>query len=317
MIFSFDKLKELKDKLLKKNKETEDLTHAYMPPFISGTQESEPRKAYSLQEKYFFVLKGVALGDCVGRRWEGVSPLNCQEEVSMQNIYNSPDCTDDTILTCATLYAILNSLPYANTYKSYANQYPRSDYGGRFYIWVQDGVNPHSCGNGSAMRVGPCGCLDGIDQAIAEAQKSAMCTHDDPEGIKGAIVTAVCIWMAFRGYTKEEIGEYCAKQYKDSPYSPANSYKTIRGYKEAKGNPALCQVTVPLAVNCFVHSDSFEDCLVKAISMGWDTDTQAAIAGGIAAAYYRDFSEDSNRAYDKLKELPYVKGICQEIEKIS
>lgn len=314
MIFSFTRLKNRKHQ---KNTNTEDYASVYMPPMISGTQESEPRQALLLDERYSLVLKGVALGDCAGRKWESVSPINCREEVSLRNIYDRPDCTDDTILTCATLGVLLSSGNYSEAYRAYAKEYPEGNYGGRFLVWVHDRVNPHSCGNGSAMRVGPCGCLDSIDQAIAEAQRSAECTHDDPEGIKGAVVTAVCIWMAFRGYSKEEIGRYCTEQYKGSPYAPDCDYKKISGYKEAKGNPALCQMTVPLAVNCFVHSDSFEDCLVKAVRMGWDTDTQAAIAGSIAAAYYRSFSEDSNRVYEKLKELPYIKGICKELSKLS
>lgn len=313
MIFPFTRLKNRKQKIVR---DATDHISAYIPPMISKTQESEPRQALPLDERYALVLKGVALGDCAGRKWESVSPINCREEVSLRNIYDRPDCTDDTILTCATLGVLLSSGNYSNAYRTYAKEYPLGNYGGRFLVWVHDGVNPHSCGNGSAMRVGPCGCLDGVDQVIAEAQKSAECTHDDPEGIKGAVVTAVCIWMAFRGYSKEEIGRYCAEQYKDSPYSPAYSYEIISGYKEAKGNPALCQMTVPLAVNCFVHSDSFEDCLVKAVRMGWDTDTQAAIAGSIAAAYYRSFSEDSDRVYNELKELPYVKGVYQKLKRI-
>lgn len=40
------------------------------------------------------------------------------------------------------------------------------------------------------------------------------------------------------------------------------------------------------ALWCFVTTDNFRDCLVKAVSLGDDTDSVAAIVGGLAAIYY-------------------------------
>ena len=48
----------------------------------------------------------------------------------------------------------------------------------------------------------------------------------------------------------------------------------------------ICQVTVPQALWCFLHSDSFDDCLRLCLSIRWDADTLAAIALPIAEAYY-------------------------------
>ncbi len=49
---------------------------------------------------------------------------------------------------------------------------------------------------------------------------------------------------------------------------------------------ALNAGTVPYAVEAFLESDSFEDAIRNAISIGGDSDTLAAITGGIAEAYY-------------------------------
>ena len=49
---------------------------------------------------------------------------------------------------------------------------------------------------------------------------------------------------------------------------------------------ASCQGSVPQAIACFLNADSFEDTLRNAISIGGDSDTIAAIAGGIAEAYF-------------------------------
>lgn len=270
-----------------------------------------------IKERCEFVLKGCCLGDYAGQPYEANSLLECKN-LKMKDLYKkSRDCTDDTILTCATAKVLLDSLNFGNerhfdkAYRKYAKEYacPLGGYGGRFLAWVYTDVNPNSCGNGSAMRVGPCGCLDRIEDVVKIAHESAICTHSHPEGIKGAVVTAVCIWMAFHGYSKEDIGDYCAFHYQGSPYSPANDFKTLLSYKEAKGNPAVCQTTVPMAVSCFINSDSYEDCILKAIQFGWDTDTQAAIAGSIAGAYYQNFSDISNEKWENLKKNKYIKEI--------
>jgi type I restriction enzyme M protein len=43
---------------------------------------------------------------------------------------------------------------------------------------------------------------------------------------------------------------------------------------------------VPQAILAFIESTSFEDAIRNAISIGGDSDTLAAITGGIAEAFY-------------------------------
>lgn len=295
----------------------------YVNKFINfpGLQK-EASCGLSFAERCRFVLKGCAIGDYAGQPYEGVSLNECKY-ISMDKLYRkSRDCTDDTILTCATIEALktqntsVKENPYELAYRDYTKEYsnPLGGYGARFLAWVYTGVNPNSCGNGSAMRVGPCGCLDKVEDVINEAYKSAVCTHSHQEGIKGAVVTAVCIWMAFHGYNKKDIGKYVGAVYSDSPYSPNVKWDIMKHYANVQGNPAICQTTVPMAVSCFVNSDSYEDCILKAIQFGWDTDTQASVAGSIAAAYYQDFSEESDKVYDKLKQNPYINNILKLTE---
>jgi ADP-ribosylglycohydrolase len=40
------------------------------------------------------------------------------------------------------------------------------------------------------------------------------------------------------------------------------------------------------AVWCLITTNTFKDCLLKAVNLGDDTDTIAAIAGGLAGLYY-------------------------------
>jgi ADP-ribosylglycohydrolase len=47
-----------------------------------------------------------------------------------------------------------------------------------------------------------------------------------------------------------------------------------------------CQGSVPQSIIAFLESDSYEDAIRNAISLGGDSDTMACITGGIAQAYY-------------------------------
>jgi ADP-ribosylglycohydrolase len=52
------------------------------------------------------------------------------------------------------------------------------------------------------------------------------------------------------------------------------------------GFDVTCQVTVPNAMICFLESNSFEDAVRNAVSLGGDTDTLACIAGSVAHPFY-------------------------------
>lgn len=312
-----NKMSRFLDIFKKKNKNITGDTN-YFNPDIYLPQNVEKHLDCDLTKKQRMnlILKGVALGDYAGQPYEASSLLNCKD-MPIKDIYKtSLGCTDDTILTCATIDAIHNIENYAPLYRSYARKYnkPLGGYGQNFALWAFADTPSHSCGNGSAMRVGPIGAYSCAIQVIGEAYNSATCTHDHPEGVKGAIVTTVCIWMAFHGYTKKEIAEYANRYYDRSPYSPVKSWEQMKSYEKVQGNPAVCQTTVPMAISCFVNSDSYEDCIWKAVQFGWDTDTQAAIAGSIAAAYYKKFSKESEEAWKTIKTFEYVKNVYDYTE---
>ena len=61
-----------------------------------------------------------------------------------------------------------------------------------------------------------------------------------------------------------------------------------------------CQDSVPQAIVAFLESNSFEDAIKNAISIGGDSDTIAAITGSIAEAYYNIPEKLSKFAMSKL-----------------
>lgn len=226
-----------------------------------------------------FILGAIA-GDIIGSvyEWHNV------KTVDFDLFCRKSDFTDDSVLTLATMYAIINQKNYMESYQLFGKNYPHRGYGGHFRSWIHS-TRPepyNSWGNGSAMRVSPVGWYcNSLDDVMAEAQKSAEVTHNHPEGIKGAQSTAAAIYMARTGKSKDEIKQFIIDTF---GYNLDRKIDNIRPSYEFD---VSCQGSVPEAIIAFLESTDFENAIRLAISIGGDSDTIACITGGIAEAYYQ------------------------------
>jgi ADP-ribosylglycohydrolase len=191
--------------------------------------------------------------------------------------------TDDTVLTVATADAILSGGDYAECYQKHGRRYPAAGYGPRFAEWLrEEAPRPYnSDGNGSAMRVSPVGlAAPTLEWALAEAERSAMVSHDHPNGIRGAQAVATAIFLAREGESKEGIREYIERGF------GYDLHRTVESIRPSYSFHSSCEASVQEAIVAFLDSKDFEDAIRKAISLGGDSDTIASIAGAIADAYY-------------------------------
>ena len=160
--------------------------------------------------------------------------------------------------------------------------YPRAGYGGSFYNWIyENDPQPYSSwGNGAAMRVSPCGfAASSLEEARALSKAVTEVTHNHYEGLKGAEATAVAVYLARTGKSITEIRNHIEEHYYKIDF-------TLSDIRESYTFDVSCQGSVPQALEAFFESTGFEDTIRNAISIGGDSDTIAAIAGGIAEAYY-------------------------------
>jgi ADP-ribosylglycohydrolase len=206
--------------------------------------------------------------------------------------------TDDTVLTVAVADAILSGGDLAEFIKRYAQLYPHAGYGGTFRKWMWSWENKpyNSFGNGSAMRVSPVGfAFNTASDVLNYAKRSAEVTHNHPEGIKGAQATALAIFLARKGKTKENIQEEISTRF---------GYDLDRNLDAIRPNyrfDVSCQGSVPESIIAFLESSSYVDAVKNAISLGGDSDTMACIAGGIAQAYYKHIPADIiSKVWEKL-----------------
>ena len=258
---------------------------------------------------------GAILGDVVGSRFEFHNRLS----KDFTFLHRCCRFTDDTVMTCAVAQALMDSKEDFSdlTEKTVAamqrigRQFPNCGYGAKFIHWMfTDDPQPYnSCGNGSAMRISPVGfAARDVEEAKRLSREVTRVSHDHPEGLKGAEATAAAIVMARQGKSKEEIRE-AMEQYYDLS-------ETVDGYRKKWGGHGreICQVSVPQALVCFLEGESYEDVIRNCISIGGDSDTIAAIAGGIAEAYFGIPQELKERVWDYLP--PVLAEICRRFEEM-
>lgn len=191
--------------------------------------------------------------------------------------------TDDTVLTVAVADCLLNGGDYVDLFRDYFHQYPTAGFGMSFILWAGRGSRePYgSFGNGSAMRVAPVGVVgESLAEVLSEARQSSMVTHNHPVGVRGAEATAVAVFLARHRWDKSAI-----KSEIESRFGYDLSMK-LDDIREDYRFDVSCQGSVPQSIISFLESESYEDAIRNAISLGGDTDTMACIAGGIAEAYY-------------------------------
>lgn len=230
---------------------------------------------------------GAIIGDVVGSRFE----FDNFKSKDFEFFHEECDFTDDTVMTLAVAKALTKCAPVVD-YDAFkaelvrvmhevGKRYPHCGYGGRFYVWMmEDRKKPYnSYGNGSAMRVSPVAwAARSLEECERLAAATAEVTHNHPEGIKGAVAVAGAIYLARQGADMQEI-----KRYTDKFYTVDFTLDEIRDEYDFY---EICQRSVPQAIEAFFESESFEDAIRNAISIGGDSDTIGAMTGAIAEGYY-------------------------------
>ena len=238
------------------------------------------------------------IGDIAGSKYEFNNTFDYDFEIFGEGC----DFTDDTICTVAIADAILNGRSYQESLLDWCRRYPspKGAYGGRFAGWIHS-LDPqpyNSFGNGSAMRVSPVAWLfDNLSQVLEEAEKTALPTHNHPEGIKGAKAVAHAIWhfrkSRFSEKSKDSENEETKGLKNENAKASKDENETIQGFMSIarsyyedfdtrvypKGKfDETCMDAVPLSFYLLSQASSFEDAIRLAISHGGDSDTIGAIA---------------------------------------
>ena len=280
-------------------------------------------------------MLGAIIGDIAGSKYE----FNNTFDYDFEMFGEGCDFTDDTICTVAIADAILNGRSYQESLLDWCRRYPspKGAYGGRFAGWIRS-LDPqpyNSFGNGSAMRVSPVAWqFDDLSQVLEEAEKSALPTHNHPEGIKGAKAVAHAIWhfrkSRFSEESKDSENEETKGLKNENAKASKDENETIQGFMSIarsyyedfdtrvypKGKfDETCMDAVPLSFYLLSQASSFEDAIRLAISHGGDSDTIGAIVGSIAEARFGIPQEMKEKALSYLPDD--MKDIWKQFAEIS
>ena len=248
-------------------------------------------------------MLGAIIGDIAGSRFEWHNHKS--KDFDLLTTRCRP--TDDSVMTLAVAKAILQSREKGTNLsdeavscmREFGFLYPHAGYGGKFSRWLtMPNPQPYkSFGNGAAMRVSPCGfAANSMEEAKSLAYAVTAVTHNHPEGLKAAEAVAVAIYMARNGKSLSEIRDHIEREYYRIDFN-------LDSIRPAYTFDVTCQGSVPQAFEAFYESTGFEDAIRSAISIGGDSDTIAAITGGMAEAYYGIPDELRKHALAYLDEI--------------
>ncbi len=208
--------------------------------------------------------------------------------------------SDDTILTIAILDAILEGKSYEEVLREYGLKYykdvPNTKanhfkymFSPEFIKWCKGEIEGKSMGNGALMRVSPIGYLfNDLDIIYKETEKATIPSHDSALAIVSAKALNNLIYLERKGYSKESL------KLKFYPFS-----KSLDKIRLTNSFDSSCLV-FDNCLTAFFESNSFEEAIRNAVSLGGDTDTIGAITGAIAEAYYGVPLELKDQALEKL-----------------
>ena len=239
-------------------------------------------------------LFGAIAGDACGAHYE-FGPARTKDYNKVELVKDENRFTDDTVCTIGVAEALIkHKSPTVEQFRDsilkWCKKYPNRGYGGKFRGWIHDPVPYGSWGNGSAMRVSACGLVaKSIGEAAELAETSALCSHNHPAAILGAIVIAKAVFYAKNVQNKDKafglIDDLLNENY------PEYKDMDLKDIRPKYRFDSSCNGSVPVALLCFLESTSYEDCIKRAISMGGDADTLAAIAGSVAYPFYGEMQK--------------------------
>lgn len=231
-------------------------------------------------------MKGVIIGDVAGSVYEW-------KPAAAHTLFDSDECcfTDDTVMSTAITDAllicrarglaadddILSVLVERMQY--FGRLYPDQGYSRSFRAWLQsEHPQPYgSATNGALMRCTSAGWLaDSAEEARRLGRLTALPSHDHPDALAAASLCAELIWRARMGESKDALREIVAREYE---------IPTLDEIRPITAFDFTCKTTLPIAFAAFYEGSSLEEAVCLAISLGGDTDTNAAIAGALAEAH--------------------------------
>ena len=186
----------------------------------------------------------------------------------------------------------------------------------------------YSNGNGSLMRIHPFvlyayfnflnGTEEGYWKWMGCIKVGAELTHAHERSIMGCHIYADCLSFLLKEPTKASLKAGIKFAEGDLDYLPEfEHYKRIfepnfdKLSRDEIRSTGYVVDTLEAALWCVLTTNSYRECVLKAVNLGDDTDTVAAIAGGLAGILY-GLDSIPEEWLEKLKKRDYIEDMCKK-----
>ncbi|NER14265.1 ADP-ribosylglycohydrolase family protein [Leptobacterium flavescens] len=287
---------------------------------------------YKIKGGIFGLTIGDALG--VPYEFESRDALKKRpaQEMMAYGSHNQPAGTwsDDSSLTFCLMESLLNGFDLNDIAQQFASWYDFSHwtpYGRVFDIGMTTrqaiyrikqgyraeqcgGTDEHSNGNGSLMRILPMAYYlqneENCHRRFKMVKDVSSITHGHLRSVLACIIYVDLAIHLLQGKEKSEayrdIRLFFSKFIKDQQLDPTETVlfsrvieEDISKLKESSIESSTYVIhSLEAALWAFLTTDNYKDAVLKAVNLGEDTDTIAAITGGLAGIYY---------GYDNIPEL--------------
>lgn len=194
------------------------------------------------------------------------------------------------------------------------------------------GTGEHSNGNGSLMRIHPFALYEYIKETrdIEVIHNASALTHAHERSKIACGIYSFVLWELLKNPSKSSIRSGLNKArifYRNNPENCHydNLYRRIgliglqfeddpltfhRFAREDIKSSGYVVDTIEAAIWCLMNTRSYKECVLTAVNLGDDTDTVAAIAGGLAGALY-GYDGIPQEWRDTLIKIEYIEGLCK------
>lgn len=289
---------------------------------------------------------GLLIGDALGVPVEFSYREDLKENPVTDMIghgtYDQPEGTwsDDTSMTLATMASIVDkrAVDYDDIMENFCKWYkreiywqtPRFDAGittaSALYNYL-DGMPALECGldgerdngNGSLMRILPMAYLPNIDYQTVENVSGLTHAHQRSKIACVLYVEIARSMLENEDLTIDEHIELASGKIKEyyKGSEELNHFKRIfeddLNDVDTISSKGYVIYTFESVIYCLKNTSNYKDAVLKAVNLGRDTDTTAAICGGLAGIYY-GYDEIPIDWIDKVDQIDKVLSLCEKYE---
>lgn len=292
--------------------------------------------------KVYDGIMGLVVGDALGVPFEFKQrdTFKCTDMIGY-GTYGQPAGTwsDDSSLTLATLDSLATNkceihlelimdrfakwlfrgdyTPHGNTFDvGNTTRYAIN----KFFFY---GVKPEECGgsdisdngNGSLMRILP---LAFIKHSINDIYNLSRLTHAHEISMSGCALYVDMVTALIDGCDKHNAVDEALFYGVPCNFERIETINTSPASRDEIKSTGYVVDTLEAALWCFLNTDNYRDCVLEAVNLGGDTDTIAAVAGGLAGIYYGVGGEKGipEEWIDQIARKDWIAALCEKLEKV-